>query len=177
MDTAAKVAPARFRHVFSHLPSGLTVIAAHGADGPVGMAANSVTSVSLDPPLLLFCPAKSSSTWPKIRESGTFCVNVMASHHEETVRQFALKDADRFVGVMYEDRPNGPAIRDAIAWVECRLENESEAGDHTIVLARVVAAEIGDATEPLVFFRGGYGTFNGPAATLGARQPDPRRGN
>src|SRR3954468_7327609 len=97
--------PGAFRQVLAHLPTGVTVIASHGSEGPVGMAANSVTSVSLDPPLILFCPAKSSSTWPKIREAGSFCVNVMAGHHEVITRQFAAKEADRFSGVDYAHRP------------------------------------------------------------------------
>src|SRR5438067_4648308 len=82
-----------------HLPTGVTVITSFGADGPVGMAVNSVVSVSLDPPLILFCPGRTSQTWPKIRDSDSFCVNVMAGHHEQVVRQFAAKEADRFSGV------------------------------------------------------------------------------
>jgi flavin reductase (DIM6/NTAB) family NADH-FMN oxidoreductase RutF len=154
----------RFRHVLGHLPTGVTVVAANGAEGPVGMAANSVTSVSLDPPMILFCPAKSSSTWPRIRAVGEFCVNVLANHHEELSRRFAAKDADRFAGVRYEHRPTGPAIAGAVAWIECRLDDEHEAGDHTIAVARVVAIEAPPAVshDPLVFFCGRYGSFRGP---------------
>jgi flavin reductase (DIM6/NTAB) family NADH-FMN oxidoreductase RutF len=120
--------------------------------------------VSLDPPLILFCPARSSSTWPKIRAAGSFCVNVMAGHHEETTRQFAAKEADRFSGVDYAHRPSGPALCDAVAWIECTLHEEHEAGDHTIVVARVVAIEAVPGAEPLVFFRGSYGSFRAPDA-------------
>jgi flavin reductase (DIM6/NTAB) family NADH-FMN oxidoreductase RutF len=161
MSTMVDIDPRRFRDVLGHLPTGVTVIAAHGADGPVGMAANSVTSLSLDPPLVLFCPAKSSSTWPKLRDAGAFCINVMAGHHEELTRQFAAKEADRFAGVDYTGRETGPALSDAVAWVECRLRDEHDAGDHTIVVADVVAIEataVG-AVEPLVFFKGQYGSF------------------
>jgi len=84
------IAADRFRHV-GHLATGVTVITAYGLDGPSGMAANSVTSVSLDPPLVLFCPAKSSTTWPRLRTAGGFCINVMAGHHEEVTRRFASK--------------------------------------------------------------------------------------
>jgi len=149
--------------VLAHLPTGVTVITAYGADGePTGMAANSVTSLSLDPPLILFCPARSSTTWPRIRAAGAFCVNVMAGHHEETTRRFALKDAERFAGVEYEERPTGPALTDAVAWIECRLEAEHEGGDHTIVVGRVVDLEGAPDAEPLVFFRGRYGGFRAP---------------
>ncbi len=154
-----------FRDVLAHLPTGVTVITAHGAEGPTGMAANSVTSVSLDPPLILFCPAKSSTTWPKLRETGAFCVNVMAGHHEEVCRQFAMKgEADRFKGVDHEHRPTGPALTDAVAWLECRIQDEHDAGDHTIVVARVVAIDAVAEVEPLVFFRGRYGSFRAPDA-------------
>ncbi len=165
MGDMVEIDPGHFRHVLAHLPTGVTVIASHGGDGPIGMAANSVTSVSLDPPLILFCPAKSSSTWPKLRAAGAFCVNVMAGHHEEVTRQFAAKEADRFSGIQYESRPTGPALADAVAWIECRIRDEHDAGDHTIVVAQVVAIEAAssvDELEPLVFFRGRYGSFRPP---------------
>jgi 3-hydroxy-9,10-secoandrosta-1,3,5(10)-triene-9,17-dione monooxygenase reductase component len=159
--TMLDIDPRRFRDVLGHLPTGVTVIASNGPDGPVGMAANSVTSVSLDPPMILFCPAKSSTTWPDLRATGAFCVNILAGHHEELTRQFAAKDTDRFAGVDYTRRETGPALADAVAWVECRLRDEHEAGDHTIVVAEVVAIEAAEARdlEPLVFFRGRYGSF------------------
>jgi flavin reductase (DIM6/NTAB) family NADH-FMN oxidoreductase RutF len=155
--------PRRFRDVLGHLPTGVTVIAAHAADGPVGMAANSVTSLSLDPPLVLFCPAKSSTTWPKLRAAGAFCINVMAGHHEELTRQFAAKEADRFAGVEHTPRETGPALTEAVAWIECRLRDEHDAGDHTIVVADVVAIEAArdGVVEPLVFFKGRCGSFRG----------------
>src|SRR4051812_36286935 len=108
-----QIVPERYREVLGHLPTGVTVIAAHTPAGPTGMAANSVTSVSLDPPLLLFCPAKTSTTWPSIRDAGRLCVNVMAGHHEELCRQFARRDADRFLGVPWHRRDGGPALDEA----------------------------------------------------------------
>lgn len=157
----AAIDPRHFRDVLAHLPTGVTAITAHGVNGPVGMAANSVTSVSLDPPLILFCPSRTSETWPLIREAQTFCVNVMAAHHADVTRQLAAKDADRFAGVAVEDRVAGPALADAVAWIECRLRDEHDAGDHTIVVAQVLAIEAasGETAEPLVFFRGMYGSF------------------
>ena len=154
-----EIEPALFRRILGHLPTGVTVITAFGPDGPVGMAANSVVSVSLDPPLILFCPSRTSETWPTIRLAGAFCVNVMAGHHEHLVRQFAAKEADRFSGVRHERRTTGPALADAVAWIECTLFDEHDAGDHTIVVGRVVALDATAGAEPLVFFRGGYGSF------------------
>lgn len=149
----------RFREVLGHHPTGVTVITAHTPDGPTGMAVNSFTSVSLDPPLVLFCPGKTSSTWPTIRESGSLCINVMAGHHEALIRQFSRKGEERFAGVAYEDEPLGPALSEAVAWLGCRIEDEHDAGDHTIVVARVLRMDAAPAVEPLVFLRGRYGSF------------------
>ena len=150
----------RFRHVLGHLPTGVTVVTAHHPGGPVAMSANSVTSVSLEPPLILFCPAKSSTSWPRIHESGRFCVNVFAAHHEEISRRFAAQGVDRFAGVAWHSRPAGPALDDAVAWIECTIDAEHEAGDHLIVVGAVDQLDVreGDA-DPLVFFRGRYGSF------------------
>jgi 3-hydroxy-9,10-secoandrosta-1,3,5(10)-triene-9,17-dione monooxygenase reductase component len=148
-----------FRRILGHLPTGVAVITAYGEDGPVGMAANSVASVSLDPPLVLSCPAKSSTTGPSLRAAGRFCINIMASHHEQATRRFAAKGADRFAGVAWVEKPSGPALEDAIAWIECSMTNEHDAGDHTIVVAAVAAMQAAEGSTPLVFYRGGYGTF------------------
>jgi 3-hydroxy-9,10-secoandrosta-1,3,5(10)-triene-9,17-dione monooxygenase reductase component len=159
----------RFREVLGHLPTGVTVITAHHRDGPVGMSSNSFTSVSLDPPLILFCPAKSSTTWPRIRESGSFCVNIFAAHHEQASRQFSRVGVDRFAGVSWHERPAGPALDDAVAWIECTIDAEHEAGDHLIVVGAVRRLEVRDAeVEPLVFFRGRYGSFVGQADSAGS---------
>jgi flavin reductase (DIM6/NTAB) family NADH-FMN oxidoreductase RutF len=153
--------PDRYRLVLGHLPTGVTVVTANGPQGPAGMSANSVTSVSLEPPMILFCPAKTSTTWPEIRDSGRFCVNVFASHHEEASRRFSARGVDRFGGVSWHRRAAGPALDDAVAWVECTIDAVHEAGDHLIVVGLVDALEMRkDAdVEPLVFFRGHYGSF------------------
>ena len=154
--------PQEFRRVLGHLPTGVTVITARTQEGPVGMAANSVTSVSLEPPLVLFCPSRTSETWPQLRESGRFTINVMAHHHEDLTVRFAAKGVERFAGLDCVDGPTGPRLHDALAWIDCELRDEHDAGDHTIVVADVL--EINSAPEeqlkpPLVFFRGRYGTF------------------
>ncbi len=149
-----------FRRVLGHLPTGVTVVTALTADGPTGMAANSVTSVSLDPPLILLCPANSSETWPQIRKHGRYCVNVMAGHHGEISRQFARKGVDRFAGVPWHERIGGPGLDDAVAWISCEVCDEYPAGDHSIVVALVTEIEAAADSVPLVFFRGAYGTFS-----------------
>jgi flavin reductase (DIM6/NTAB) family NADH-FMN oxidoreductase RutF len=152
----------RFRDVLGHLPTGVTVVTARHRGVPVGMSSNSVTSVSLEPPLILFCPAQASKTWPKIHEAGSFCVNVFAAHHEEMSRQFSRVGVDRFAGVSFHDRPAGPALDDAVAWIECGIEAEYPGGDHLIVVGAVRHLEVREGeVEPLVFFRGQYGSFSG----------------
>lgn len=148
-----------FRQVLSHYPTGVVVVCSDTEDGPHGMACNSFTSVSLDPPLVAFCPAKSSKTWPRLRASGRFCISVLASHHEPISRLFARREIDRFAETKVTARRYGPAIAEAAAWVDCVLEAEHDAGDHTIVVARVHDLETQGPIEPLVFYRGGYGAF------------------
>lgn len=152
---------AEFRHVLGHLPTGVVIVTSELEGNPVGMAVNSLTSVSLDPPLLLFCPARSSETWPQIREAGSFCVNVMGGHQEEVSRRFASRDGDRFAGLELVSRGGNPALPEAIAWIECSLSTEFEAGDHTIALGQVEALEACMDAVPLIFFKGRYGTFIG----------------
>jgi 3-hydroxy-9,10-secoandrosta-1,3,5(10)-triene-9,17-dione monooxygenase reductase component len=148
---------ARFRTILGHFATGVTVVTGHGPAGPSGMAANSFTSVSLDPPLILVCMATASSTWPAIRESGHFAVNILGEEHEEMCRRFGAKAGDRFEGVGWNPGKTGsPILADAIAYVDCVIEAEHEAGDHTIVVGRVV--DLGQPAEggPLLFWRGGY---------------------
>jgi 3-hydroxy-9,10-secoandrosta-1,3,5(10)-triene-9,17-dione monooxygenase reductase component len=150
----------RFRDVLGHLPTGVAVIAAEDADGPVGMACNSLASVSLDPPLVSLCPAKSSATWPRIAATGRFCASVLASDHEDACRGFARRGHDRFAAVETVRRAGGPAIADAIAWIDCEIEASHDAGDHLVVLGRVLALDAhDDGRGPLVFYRGAFGSF------------------
>jgi 3-hydroxy-9,10-secoandrosta-1,3,5(10)-triene-9,17-dione monooxygenase reductase component len=148
--------------VLGHLPTGVTVVTANGADGPIAMSANSVTSVSLEPQLILFCPAKGSTTWPGIRDTGHFAVNIFASHHAEASRRFSARGVDRFAGIAWHEGPSGPLLDEAVGWIECAIDAVYEAGDHLIVVGAVEGLRTrgGDA-DPLVFFRGRYGSFSG----------------
>lgn len=148
-----------FRNVLGHLPTGVAVVAANGPDGPVGMAVNSITSVSLDPPLVSICVARTSSTWPRIRSVGRFSISILADHHEQTSRRFAGPDSERFSGVTLRDQPGGPVLDDAVAWLDCDVYAEFAAGDHTIVVARVLDLGSVDDGRALVFFKGSYGRF------------------
>jgi 3-hydroxy-9,10-secoandrosta-1,3,5(10)-triene-9,17-dione monooxygenase reductase component len=147
----------RFRSVLGRFATGVVVVC---GDGPHGMACNSFTSVSLDPPLVAFCAAESSTTWPRIRARGAFTVNFLAHHHEELCRRFAAVGIDRFDGIPFRCGPSGcPILEDAVAHLECRLVHEYEAGDHTIVVGEVLELDAAEDVDPLVFFGGRFGTF------------------
>jgi 3-hydroxy-9,10-secoandrosta-1,3,5(10)-triene-9,17-dione monooxygenase reductase component len=151
---------ATYRTVLGHFATGVTIVTARNGDEPVGMACNSFTSVSLDPPLVLWCAAKSSSTWPQMQGAQHFAVNVLSEDDESVCRVFATKGVDRFEGIAHRRAVTGaPILADALAYVDCETESEYDAGDHVIVVGRVV--EMGYATEgkPLLFYRGGYGRF------------------
>lgn len=147
-----------FRHVLGHYPTGVAVITAHTGAGPVGMAMNSFTSLSLQPPLVLFCPAESSATWPLLRSAGAIAINVLSAGQESVSRAFAARDSDRFAGIGWSAGGNGaPLLDDALGWLECTVEAEHPAGDHTVVIARIELMGVHDQiADPLVFFRGGY---------------------
>ena len=152
---------AAIRTVVGHYATGVALITAIDGDEPVGMACNSFTSVSLDPPLVLFCAAKSSSTWPRIQTAQKWAANILGEDGEEVCRLFAQKGADRFAHLSYTTgRTGAPLLDEAIAFVDCETVAEHDAGDHVIVVGR--ALELGYASEgkPLLFYRGGYGRFD-----------------
>ncbi|OZC81223.1 monooxygenase [Rhodococcus sp. 06-418-5] len=148
-----------FRKVLGHLPTGVVVIASDGPSGRTGIAVNSFTAVSLDPALVSICVARTSTTWPAIRAAGRFCISILADHHEQASRQFSARNTDRFAGTSWHDQSAGPALDDAVAWLNCEMYAEYAAGDHTIVVARVHSLSAAEDGSALVFFRGRYGRF------------------
>jgi 3,4-dihydroxy-2-butanone 4-phosphate synthase len=148
------------RDVMGHFATGVSVITARdGEDAPVGTTANAISSVSLDPPLLLACLAESSETLAAIRESGRFAVNVLAAHQREHSDRFAARgEASKAHEVGFEDHPLGvPVLPGALATIACEVEAIHRAGDHDIVVGHARAlAHSGDATEPLLFYKGSY---------------------
>lgn len=151
---------AKFRQVLGHFPTGVTVVTTAAEGGPAGMAIGSFTSVSLDPPLVAFLPARTSGSWPLIRAAGVFCVNVLAEDQEHLSRVFAGKGDNKFEGVGWCPGPTGSPVLDGVlAWIDCRIDAVHEAGDHDIVLGRVVELSVAREAGPLVFYRGGYGKF------------------
>jgi 3-hydroxy-9,10-secoandrosta-1,3,5(10)-triene-9,17-dione monooxygenase reductase component len=151
------VAPDHFRDVMGRFATGVTVVTVATPDGPVGMTANAVSSLSLDPVLLLVCFDNAARTLPPVREAGRFGVNVLAAGQEDLARLFATKrpEREKFAGVPHTVHGGIPVIEGVLAWVGCRLERLVPGGDHTIGIGAVEAAEAGQG-EPLLWFRGGY---------------------
>lgn len=123
---------------------------------PLGMTANSLASVSLRPPLLSVCVDRDAEMHEVILQAREFVVNVLSSPQETLARRFAEKNVDRFDGVGYHLSPDGLILLDgALAHIECHRLTQYEAGDHTIVVGKVVGGETGDG-RPLLYYRGGY---------------------
>jgi 3-hydroxy-9,10-secoandrosta-1,3,5(10)-triene-9,17-dione monooxygenase reductase component len=149
-----------FRDVLGRFATGVTVVTSTSEGRPVGMTCQSFSSVSLAPPLVLFCPAKTSRAWPLIQRSGFFCVNILAAGQEELSNRMATKADEKFDGVSWSPSKSGaPLIDGVVGHVDCTVEAVHEAGDHYVVIGRVQALEVGDADDPLLFFRGGYRRF------------------
>src|SRR5207248_11462992 len=145
------------RPVRGRLRTGVPIVRGPGPGGPWGMAANPSPPVGIGPPLVLVCMAHTSTTWPAIRDSGHFAVNILGDHQEEDCRRFGAKTGDRFEGVGWRPgRTGSPVLHEAIAYIDCVIDAEHEAGDHLIVVGRVV--DLGQPAEggPLLFWRGGY---------------------
>ena len=146
-------AGAAFRQVLGHFCTGVTVIT---TTGPYGFACQAFAALSLTPPLVLFCPSRSSVTWPAIERAGHFCVNVLADGQQELARRFGTKGDDKCAGVGWSSSPAGPVLDGALTWVECAVQAVHEAGDHYLVTGLVTGLGACRAGRPLLFYRGRY---------------------
>jgi flavin reductase (DIM6/NTAB) family NADH-FMN oxidoreductase RutF len=150
------------REAFGIFPSGVVAIAAEIDGTPIGLAASSFTSVSLDPPLVSFSIAKTSKTWPDLRRSERLGVTILAAHHGDVCRQLAGPVNDRFNDVAYSVSDGGGlTLDDGLARFETSIYCEVQAGDHVIVLLELHAVEQSDTSLPLVFHRSGFGRLHG----------------
>ncbi len=158
MSDPSLVDPDQFRNVLSHWATGVAVVTSMHDDKPVGLAVTSFTSVSLDPPLVLFCADKGSRSWPKIEESGRYCVNLLRHHQEHVSNTFAGKDQDKFAEIDWSPSEQGsPVLSEALGWIDCTLFDVVEVGDHFLAIGRVVDAYHDEDGHPLLFFRSKYG--------------------
>lgn len=137
-----------------HWATGVSVVT---SVGPRGLTANALTSLSLDPPLLLACFAYESNTFEAVRDSQRFAVNILSSEQEEVARRFALKAQDE----KWNDLPftlvhDVPVLDGALAWVVCEVDRELHGGDHAIVIGRPIEGDVVEHLEPLLFYHGAY---------------------
>ncbi|MFJ9011753.1 flavin reductase family protein [Streptomyces canus] len=156
-DERAPVDQAEFRRVLGSFASGVTVVTAPGEE-PAGFACQSFSSLSLDPPLVAFMVARTSTTWPRIARAGVFCVNVLSADQGELCRAFAARGTDKFAGVAHEPAPvsGSPRLEGTLAWIDCTIHAVHTGGDHLIVVGRVDALGTGEGEAPLLFHRGRF---------------------
>jgi flavin reductase (DIM6/NTAB) family NADH-FMN oxidoreductase RutF len=149
--------PASFRAAMAALPTGVTIVAANGADGPAGATANAVSSLSIEPMLMLACLDRGSRTLLAVQAADRFGVSVLHARQEEIARAFATKAPvpEKWEGVAWSERDGIPAIDDALAWIGCDLRDVIAAGDHVIVTGEVRDLVTGNG-DPLVFHGGEY---------------------
>jgi 3-hydroxy-9,10-secoandrosta-1,3,5(10)-triene-9,17-dione monooxygenase reductase component len=159
--SAAPAPEARsFRDAFGRLATGVAFVTAAPDGEPAGLIVNSLTSVSLEPPLVLFCPSRSSLTWSRMRRAGRFGVNILGRQHERFAMRVTPAGADRFAGLNWELGTRGaPLLTDALATLECEIVAEHPAGDHWIVIGHVDNLHTSSNTDPLVFFAGAFGAL------------------
>jgi 3-hydroxy-9,10-secoandrosta-1,3,5(10)-triene-9,17-dione monooxygenase reductase component len=150
-----------FRNTMSQFGTGVVIATGSLRGEPAGFAAQSFVSLSLDPPLIGLCPGKNSASWPKIRESGRFCINVLASDQKSVCDIMAKTGIDKFANLAWSVGQTGsPILEGVIAYIDCELDTEHDAGDHTVAIGRVVdLAVCAPEKAPLLFFQGRYGSF------------------
>ncbi len=160
-----------YRDTIGHFATGVTVVTSSGPDGPAGMTTNAVTSVSLDPLLLLVCFDHSSRTLDVVRESGRFGVNILSRDDEQVAAVFASKALalEKFEAITGELPGPGwtaahgvPVLASALAWIACDVRELRDAGDHTIGIGEVVGMSSGPERDPLVWYAGRFTTIATP---------------
>lgn len=150
----------QFRNVLGTFTTGVVIVSTTLGDKPEGMTIGAFTSVSLAPPLVAFLPAKSSKTWPKIRQAGSFTINILGHDQQALCSAFARTSEEKFNGVDWDQSPHGtPHLAGALAWLDCTLHGTFEAGDHDIAMGEVKSLSMGQEKDPLVFYGGKFRTL------------------
>ena len=171
---APAIDPARYREAIGSFATGVAIVTAQGDDGPAGLTTNAVTSLSLDPLLLLVCFDKGSRTLPIVEAAGRFAVNVLHTGQQDLAKVFASKAeaTEKFGAATHTVAHGVPVLDDALSWIACDLESLTPAGDHAIGIGRVTRLSADDgpgaANDPLLFFRGGFARLDRQNADNGA---------
>ena len=154
---AEAIDPRRFRTVLGQFCTGVTIITTVDGGEPAGFACQSFAALSLEPPLVLFCPTKTSRSWAAIERSGVFCVNVLAEEQQSTCARFGSREPDKFAGIDWTASPLGsPILTGSLAHVDCSLESVHDGGDHWVAFGRVSSLSEIREERPLLFYRGQY---------------------
>ncbi len=149
------------RAVCARFATGVTVVAA-GGEVPCGMTANSFTSVSLDPPLILVCVNRNAAIYRAVLESGSFAVSMLSAGQEHVARHFANRSRPRGLAEFGEvdwspaPRTGAPVLHDALAWLDCALTASYEGGDHVIFIGSVLDSGCGPTHDALIFYGGRF---------------------
>jgi 3-hydroxy-9,10-secoandrosta-1,3,5(10)-triene-9,17-dione monooxygenase reductase component len=167
--------PLRFRHVLGQFATGVTVVTSTDGDTPVGFACQAFAALSLDPPMVLFCPSKGSGSWPAMEQAGRFCVNVLGEGQREVSQVFGTRGADKFASVRWTRSEQGlPVLEGVLSWIDCSIEAVHTAGDHYVVIGRVLDLGTSGDDRPLLFYRGDYTAADVPQELLASAGPaDP----
>lgn len=161
-----EVSAQELRRAFACFPSGVVAVCARVNGVPVGMAASSFTSVSVDPALVSVCIQRTSSTWPLLRDRPRLGLSILAEDHDLACRQLASKDGDRFAGVEWDAGVNESVfIRGSGAWLEVSLFDELPAGDHVIALLEVHGVDSAEHNRPLIFNGSGFHKLHNPRSS------------
>lgn len=159
VSTLDPLGGAHFRKALGLFASGVTIVTSMDDDGPIGLTCQAFSSVSLDPPLITVIPSRASSSFPRIRETGRFCVNVLSAGQDILCRAIAQPGSAKWDGVDWEESQFGTVrIPRALAWIECRISAEFDGGDHVIVLGEVRGIDLSPegGGDPLIFFDGAF---------------------
>jgi flavin reductase ActVB len=150
-----------FRHAMSSFPSGVVIATCLDAEGnPWGLTASSFSSVSLEPPLVLVCPAKAADCHGAFLAAQSFAINILRAEDEALARRFATRGARKFEGSEFEAAEHGlPVLRESVASLVCRKFAEHDCGDHTVVVGEVQSVRLGRATDAIVYYRRRYWNF------------------
>jgi 3-hydroxy-9,10-secoandrosta-1,3,5(10)-triene-9,17-dione monooxygenase reductase component len=149
----SRFATADFKDAMGMFATGVTIVSGIDDGQPVGFTCQSFVSLSIDPPYVAVAPARSSTSWPRIARSGSFCVNVLSEDQEDLCRGFAVSGGPKFDGVDWHPAPGtgSPTIDGSLAWVDCRVALVHDAGDHELILGSVLDIGVGEGS-PLLFF-------------------------
>lgn len=148
----------RFREVLGHFATGVTVVTALEDGMPVGFTCQAFASLSLEPPTVVLAPSKTSTSWPRMAQAGYICVNILAEDQETVSRTFGASGGDKFADVRWHTGVSGaPVLEGVLAWAECELQIVHDAGDHELVIGKVLELGVADREcGPLIFYRGRY---------------------